>query len=209
MQTKILETDKPYVFLSFAGEDRHIAEQVRAFLNEAGILVFYDRNMRSGVNWDMTIEQALKDCSRMVLLLSPSSMPDKPEVYREWFYFESEKKPIHSLLLEDCTLHSRFKPKNHIDARTNLPGALDRLLADLKNLPPPETPDPLTEYRYERIAEWSQPRYELDHRFVNLTLTMDRPDDPQQRWHPVNDPPMRDLRQVLEKAKDHGALVLI
>ena len=198
-----------YVFLSFAGEDRHVAEQVLAFLTDAGVRVFYDRNMRSDANWDMDIEQALKDCSRMVLLLSASSMPEKQEVYREWFSFVSDKKPIHSLLLEECKLHSRFKFRNYIDARTDLPGALDRLLADLKSLPPPEAADPLTEYRLERIEEWSLPRYELDHRFVNLTLPWDRPEDPQLRYQPANEPPMRDLREVLEKAKDHRALVLI
>jgi len=207
MPTKTVQPEL-YVFLSFAGEDRPKAEQVHAFLTEAGIRVFYDRRMRSDANWDLTIEQGLKDCSRMVLLLSSSSMPKKPEVYREWFYFASEKKPIHSLLLEDCELHSRFKFQNYIDA-TDLQSALDRLLADLKSLPPPEASNPLTEYRQARIAEWSQPRYELDHRFVNLTLTLDRPDDPQQRWHPVNKPPMRDLREVLDEAKAHQALVLI
>ncbi|MFN0109421.1 MAG: SUMF1/EgtB/PvdO family nonheme iron enzyme, partial [Blastocatellia bacterium] len=201
-----------YVFLSFAGEDRHIAEQVLSFLTEAGVRVFYDRNMRSGVNWDMTIEQALKDCDRMVLLLSSSSMPEKPEVYREWFYFARKNKPIHSLLIESVEgweLHSRFESGNYIPAHDDLEPALKHLLADLKNLPPPEIADPVTQYRHERIAEWSLPRYELDNRFVNLTLTMDRPEDKQQRWHPVNDPPMRDLREVLAKAKDNQALVLI
>lgn len=160
----------------------------------------------------MTIEQALKDCSRMVLLLSSFSMPFKQEVHREWFYFARKNKPIHSLLIERIEgweLHSRFESGNYIPAHDDLEPALDRLLADLKNLPPPEITDPVTQYRLDRIEEWSQPRYELDHRFVNLTLTLDRPDDPQQRWHPVNDPPMRDLREVLEKAKDHPALVLI
>lgn len=198
-----------YVFLSFAGENRPIAEQVFTFLTKAGLRVFYDRGMRSDDNWDMTIEKALNECSRMVLLLSSYSMPYKQEVHREWFYFARKEKPIHSLLIEACQLHSRFESSNYIDATSNLHGALERLLSELKSLPVAEIADPLTEYRRERIAEWSQPRYELDHRFVNLTLTMDRPDDPQQRWHPVNDPPMRDLREVLVKAKDHPALVLI
>lgn len=209
MPTKNIPPQALYVFLSFAGEDRYIAEQVLAFLTKAGVRVFYDKQMRSDANWDMAIEQALKDCSRMVLLLSSSSMPFKQEVHREWFPFHRKDKPIHSLLLEECELHSRFESLNYIDARANLESALDRLLADLKNLPPPEITDPVTQYRFDRIEEWSLPRYELDHRFVNLTLTLDRPEDKQQRWHPVAEPPMRDLREVLEKAKDHQALVLI
>lgn len=201
--TQSTDTDNLYVFLSFAGEDRNLAEKVQADLTAAGIRVFYDRRMRSDANWDMTIEQALNDCNRMVLVLSSSSMPYKPEVHREWFYFARKGKPIHSLLIEDCDLHSRFESSNYIDAQGDSHSALESLLAELKNAPLPETPDPLTEYRHARIAEWSKQRYELDHRFVNLTLTMDRPDDPQQRWHPVTEPPMRDLREVLEKVKDH------
>ncbi len=35
----------------------------------------------------------------------------------------------------------------------------------------------LTEYRLGRIAEWSQPRYQLDGRFVDLTLLVDQGED--------------------------------
>ncbi|MDX2042283.1 MAG: TIR domain-containing protein [Acidobacteriota bacterium] len=212
MPTKNILPQELYVFLSFAGEDRHIAEQVLDFLTKARIRVFYDERMRSDANWDMTIEQALKDCSRMVLLLSSSSMPFKQEVHREWFYFARKNKPIHSLLIESVEgweLHSRFESGNYIPAHDDLERALDRLLADLKNLPPPEITDPVTQYRLDRIEEWSLPRYELDHRFVNLTLTWDRPEDKQLRYQPANEPPMRDLSEVLNKAKDHSALVLI
>lgn len=203
------DTESPYVFISFAGADREKAKAVAGFLSTKQIRFFGDWLIPSGVNWDDAIEKALNECNRMVLLLSAASMFERDEARREWFRFVRKGKTIHPLLIEECELHSRFDSLNYIDARADWESALDRLLADLISLPLPETPDPLTEYRRERIAEWSQPRYELDHRFVNLTLTMDRPDDPQKRWHPVAEPPMRDLREVLEKAKDHLALVLI
>ncbi len=38
-------------------------------------------------------------------------------------------------------------------------------------------PQDLTEYRLGRIAEWSQPRYRLDGRFVALTLLVDQGED--------------------------------
>ena len=203
-------TPSLYVFISFAGADRDKAKAIAAFLDANQVRWFGDWLIPSGANWDDAIEQALNECNRMALLLSTASMFERDEAQREWFRFVRKGKTIHPLLIEDCpTLHSRFDRINYIDARADWEAALDRLLADLKNLPPPEIADPVTQYRHDRIAEWSLPRYELDHRFVNLTLTLDRPDDPQQRWHPVNDPPMRDLREVLEKAKDHAALVLI
>ncbi len=198
-----------YVFICFAGTDREKAKDVAAFLTANNIRFFADWLIPSSADWDDAIEVALNECNRMVLLLSSASMFEREEARREWRIFARKEKQIYPLLIEECELHSRLEFRNYIDARTDLPGALDRLLADLKNLPPPEITDSVTQYRLDRIEEWSQPRYELDHRFVNLTLTLDRPEDQNQRWHPVNEPPMRDLREVLEKAKDHPALVLI
>ena len=44
-------------------------------------------------------------------------------------------------------------------------------------------PGDIREYLVARIAEWSQPRYRIDHRFVNLTLLLDHGEDAQgARW---------------------------
>lgn len=67
-----------------------------------------------------------------MLLLSASSMPYRKEVHREWFFFDQERKPIYPLYLEACKLHSRMYAYNYIDARSDLQGALERLLAELR-----------------------------------------------------------------------------
>ncbi|MGH9846053.1 MAG: SUMF1/EgtB/PvdO family nonheme iron enzyme, partial [Blastocatellia bacterium] len=154
------------------------------------------------------------ECQCMVLLLSPDSMPDRKEVHREWFRFDQRGKTIYPLYLRDCELHSRFDSRNYIDARTDLPGALDRLLDALRrDLAAPEAadrrPDALGDFRRERIAEWSKPRYDLDKRFVNLTLLLDKGEQQMQRWQRAEDSRFNDLRDVLEKAKDDPALVLL
>lgn len=96
---------------------------------------------------------------------------------------------------------------------TDRQARIDELLAQINASavkPSAETvTDSLSEYRRARIAEWSKPRYQLDRRFVNLTLTLDRGENEQQRWHRVEEPPMKDLREALEKAKEHPALVLL
>ena len=95
--------------------------------------VFRDiRDIRSGDNWDMTIETALQESTHMVLLLSAASMPYRKEVHREWFYFDQVKKPIIPLQVQDCTLHSRMFAYNYIDARTDLADALSKLVIRLK-----------------------------------------------------------------------------
>ena len=87
-----------YVFISYARTDHAVAEQTETFLTEAGVRVFRDVQIPSGADWDDQIEMALRDCNRMVLLLSRSSMPSRKEVYREWFEFNQKNKPIHPLL---------------------------------------------------------------------------------------------------------------
>ncbi len=128
-----MQTDELSVFISYARQDQAIAEKVEAFLVDAGARVFRDTHIPSGINWDEAIEQGLRSCDRMVLLLSSSSMPYRKEVHREWFDFDQDKKPIHPLYIEDCKLYSRLRSYNYIDARADLPAALEHLLKDLRN----------------------------------------------------------------------------
>lgn len=116
MQTETFETGEPYVFLSFAGADRAIAEQVESHLTAAGVRVFYDKkSIPPGAKWDQEISQALKECQSMVLLLSSSSMPSdkRKEVYDEWFPFDQMGKTIYPLLISDCELDRRCIYKLH------------------------------------------------------------------------------------------------
>jgi hypothetical protein len=64
-------------------------------------------------------------------------------------------------------------------------------------------------FRLGRIAEWSQPRYDLEKRFVNLTLLLDRGESEPQRWHKTEDFRFNDLRDVLAHTTEHPALVLL
>src|SRR5262249_52473841 len=66
-----------YVFISYARPDQAVAEQVEAFLTAAGIRVFFaPKSIGAGDNWIKSIDRALRECHRMVLLLSPHSMPE-------------------------------------------------------------------------------------------------------------------------------------
>jgi formylglycine-generating enzyme required for sulfatase activity len=130
---KAFVEDDLYVFISYARPDQAIASQVEGFLTAAGVRVFRDTSdINAGDNWDLKIEQALRDCQCMVILLSAASMPERKEVHREWFNFDQKGKKIYPLYIQDCTLHSRFDSRNYIDARSDLEAALDRLLAALR-----------------------------------------------------------------------------
>jgi hypothetical protein len=69
-------------------------------------------------------------------------------------------------------------------------------------------PRDLDEYRLARIAEWSQPRYELNRRFTRLTLLVDQgPEAQGVRWQ-AQAQSFDDLRKVLAEVSE-PALVLL
>ncbi|MBI3423589.1 MAG: SUMF1/EgtB/PvdO family nonheme iron enzyme [Acidobacteria bacterium] len=255
-------TQPTYVFLSYAKGDLAAASALEAALRAAGLRVFRDRSdIRPSDHWPLKIHQALCECERMVLLLSPHSMPYHKETFAEWFFFEQQGKPIFPLLLADCQLFYRLPFTQHMDVRGGLDAVLPQLLACLAEpvesappLPPAETiaivpdaekpvalveaqaalaavadaaPQPvvLTEaeaeaiaahppadvraYRLSRVAAWSLPRYQLDRRFVSLTLTLDQGEEAQERFVPARQMRFNDLREVLAAADTDRALVLL
>jgi len=102
-----------YVFISFAWPQAEMAERVEEYLKASRLRLFRCTEIPKGANWDMAIEQALRETSRMVLLLSKDSMPYRKEVHREWFFYDRERKPIYPLLVEKCELHSRMYAYNY------------------------------------------------------------------------------------------------
>ena len=56
------------VFISYASENRAIAQRVAAGLEAAGISVWWDRNIQIGSEWDKSIEEALKAAKCVVVL---------------------------------------------------------------------------------------------------------------------------------------------
>jgi formylglycine-generating enzyme required for sulfatase activity len=204
-----MPTNERYIFISYARPDAAVADRVESALTGAGLRVFRDTtSIAPGANWDQTIAAALRDCDTMVLLLSRASTSNRKEVYDEWFPFDQMGKPIVPLYLEDCEPDRRLKAIHHIDMRADPPGALDRLLGVLTGAAPPPSPDALTRFRHDRIAEWSRPRYDLDKRFVNLTLLLDQGPDEMQRWR-AEASRFHDLRDVMARTRDDPALVLL
>ncbi len=73
-----------------------------------------------------------------------------------------------------------------------------------------EAPADWAAYHRARIAEWSQDRYALDRRFVNLTLLLPRAEEESQSWHPADqDPDFNDLGELLRARPADRALVLL
>ncbi|MFM8395100.1 MAG: NACHT domain-containing protein, partial [Acidobacteriota bacterium] len=97
--------------------------------------------------------------------------------------------------------------------------SLDRIIAEIQKLPNNSVADDMSNaeesaaldaYRQSRIELWSQPRYQIDKRFVTLSLSLDRGENEQERWRQIDQFNARDLREVLDKTRaEHPVLVLL
>src|SRR4051812_48552822 len=82
------------VFISYAPQDKGRAEQVYVYLERAGLHPWrYDADLRPGEDWAVQIEEALRQSTHCVVLLSPSSIKS-PAVASEYRHFLAQNKPV-------------------------------------------------------------------------------------------------------------------
>ncbi|MEJ2161537.1 MAG: toll/interleukin-1 receptor domain-containing protein [Chromatiales bacterium] len=63
------------IFLSYASDDRAIAEKIASRLELEDHTVFFDREgLQSGKGYDQQIRQAINDCDLMIFLISPDAV---------------------------------------------------------------------------------------------------------------------------------------
>lgn len=116
-ETKVDPATAPRVFISYQRDSEAIARQVHEHLEQAGFQVWQDvDNVRGTARWSVAIDHALRDTDRIVLLLTPKAM-ESDEVFNEWFFFYSKRKPIHCLMVETCELHYQLLPFQYLDWR--------------------------------------------------------------------------------------------
>lgn len=121
-------------------------------------------------------------------------LPGGDETIEEHYTDEGRCKRLFLTIREQLRHRAEQIHQAAKERETPLPPALQALWdmvcsadrpADLNLLPDTLTeilrqaPRNLTEYRLNRIADWSQPQYGLDRRFVQLTLLLDKGEDSQ------------------------------
>ncbi|WP_428268067.1 SUMF1/EgtB/PvdO family nonheme iron enzyme [Haliangium sp.] len=68
-------------------------------------------------------------------------------------------------------------------------------------------PNTLEEYWLGRLVEWSQPRYRLDSRFVQLSMLVDRGEERDERWQ-VTERHIDDLGELLSEVNEPAMVIL-
>lgn len=80
------------VYINYSNNDEEAAQQIASDLERSGFAVWlHDPDDRTA--WGGGVHPALKECSRMVLVLSQSTATDEP-VSAAWQYFRTQRKPV-------------------------------------------------------------------------------------------------------------------
>jgi formylglycine-generating enzyme required for sulfatase activity len=124
-----LADEIPSILISCAFPERLIATKIKTFLTDAGYDVSLDASETTGGrSGNAHNRKPSKERQRLVLLLSPASMPFQKEIHRKWLSFDRERKPIYPIYIQDCKIPNRLRAYQYIDARANFEEALNRLL---------------------------------------------------------------------------------
>lgn len=80
------------VYVNFADADEAQARRIAEDLEKSGLAVWL-HSVEDQVNWVSGVHPALKECERMVLVLSPHALAD-PQVEEAWRFFRGQRKPV-------------------------------------------------------------------------------------------------------------------
>jgi hypothetical protein len=118
-------------FISYSREDSEFALRLANDLKAAGAAVWLDQlDIAPGQRWARAIEDALNDCPRMVVILSPASV-GSTNVDDEVSFALEEKKTVIPVLYRDCRIPFRLRPFQYLDFRSDYGRGLKALLKTL------------------------------------------------------------------------------
>jgi len=92
-ETRRSKLAKETVYLNYAPHDEAIAAQIAADLEKMGYACWLHQTESDDVNWAGGVHPSLRECSRMVLLLSPDSLAEST-VETAWKFFREKNKPV-------------------------------------------------------------------------------------------------------------------
>lgn len=106
-------------FVSYSRNDLEFASRLALDLNNAGVAIWMDKlDIQPGQLWERAVEEAVHNCSRIVVILSPASV-ESETVMAEVAFGLDEKKEIVPILYRDCRIPLRLRPIQYVDFRND------------------------------------------------------------------------------------------
>ncbi|MDD4650970.1 MAG: TIR domain-containing protein [Methanothrix sp.] len=144
-----------HVFICYSRNDEDFVIKLATNLKHEGVPIWLDQwDIPFGANWSRTIENALKKCTCLLIILSPSSV-ESDEVQSEWLSALDKNKVVIPILYKKCEIPFRLKPIKYIDIMSRSPEdkeSIERILnvlriLDIAILEPGAQPEHLLEKR--------------------------------------------------------------
>lgn len=118
-------------FFSYSRSDNEFAAKLAGDLRGAGAKTWRDaENIPAGANWDREIEKAIRDCSHVIFVATPSSVASE-NVQDEIGMAINKDKTVIPVLVEACELPLRVHRAQWVDFRENYDAALEKLCVQL------------------------------------------------------------------------------
>ena len=137
------KTDEKF-FFSYSRADSEFVLKLAADLRSTGANLWLDQlDIPAGHRWDRAVEQALKACPGLFVVLSPPSVASDNVIDEVSFGIENGKT-ILPILYKDCDIPFRLKRFQYIDFRVDYDNGFKRLVRTLKPVgqPPSQSSEP-------------------------------------------------------------------
>jgi TIR domain len=119
-------------FLSYSHEDSSFVLELVSQLKSAGGDVWLDKmDILPGQPWDLSIQDALASCSRLLVVLSPASVASR-NVLDEVSYALDNHKVVIPVLYRDCEVPFRLRRLQYVDFRAEYALGFQGLLRTLQ-----------------------------------------------------------------------------
>jgi tetratricopeptide (TPR) repeat protein len=124
-----------HYFISYSSADgQEFADELSIQLQKRAIPVWLDDNeMRSGIDWDEQITEALRSCEGLLFLMTKDSVEPNSVCKDEWTRALSYKKPVIPLRYDrDAVMPMRLGSRHYIDFTGDYKQALAQLRDDIR-----------------------------------------------------------------------------
>jgi hypothetical protein len=139
-----MQVEGEKVFFSYARADSEFALRLAEDMRSSGVNIWIDQlDIPTGARWDETVEDALKACPRLLIILSPASIASQNVMDEVAFAIDQNKKII-PVFYRKCDIPFRLTRLQHIDFTGDYQTALAKLLSpgnEKKTPPNPPTPN--------------------------------------------------------------------
>ncbi len=137
------------LFISYAREDAAFALRLAKDLRAAGVSIWIDQlDIPTGARWDRAVQEALENCARFLIILSPDSVASE-NVQDELALALDEDRIIVPVLHRDCKTPLRLRRLQRIDFTQDYKRGLQKLLSDISRVD--EKPAPRVEHESSAI----------------------------------------------------------